>query len=202
MTIAKWARDEKRILGASVFFAHAPEELRSSGLIFLTLAFQLAQSNCQYNHALYAALQKGRDIVSADLEKQFVGLFQRPLSACDGEQPILIALDALDALDECEDYLTLERNLLRSDVIQSGAPKLRVLITSTRDWIMKVGFQEQEGGVYHEELILYDLAHNDIQTYLEAEFAKLSSCGVPKIPKNWPSQEQFSKLHQQSGKTL
>jgi len=189
-----------------MFFGYA--DLRGLDLVPSTIAFQLAQLNLQYKRALYDALQEDRNIAaSPNLEEQFNGLVRRPLSACEGKQPILIVLDALDQYLQAHNVLKMLHDLFDSDNIGSGGLKLCVLISSTSNSSVSgafVAFKSEKTD--YEEVALdgidENLMRNDIRLYLESEFTKLSSCDLPKLPKDWPPQEQFSKLHQQSGKTL
>lgn len=191
------------ILGASFFFSHDVEELSDPSLVFPTLAFQLAQFDSQYKHALYDILKEDILIASANLETQFEGLFHRPLSACHGDRHILIMLDALDECSREEDVKTMLQILLHSNVLLSGGLKLRFLITSRPEPHIHFVFAKRDGEEQHEKFILHDidanLARDDIRTFLKAEFAKFPSLDLPELPPIWPPPEQFDLLLNRCG---
>ncbi len=201
-TIAKWAREEKGILGGSFFFARDVKELSDPALVFSTLAFQLAQFDPHYKRALYDVLQEDKLVTSAILETQFSGLILRPLSRCHVQRRILIVLDAIDECSREDDVDTILRSLLHS--IGSACPNLRILIASRPDAHIRHIFLPPDGEDHHEKFVLHDidddLARNDIQTYLKEEFAKFASRDLPKLPKDWPPPEQFNRLLDHCGK--
>lgn len=193
MTIAKWARAQADILGASFFFSRADHQLSSPRLVFSMLASQLAQFDERYKRALYDVLRADNGIGSANLQSQFDNLVLKPLSACDRERRVLIVIDALNECSPEKDVQEMLRILLCSDVAssESGGPKLRILIASRPEAHIRFVFTAQGGKGHHEQVVLHDiddkLARDDIQRYLKTEFAKFPSRDLPKPPENWPS---------------
>ncbi len=206
MTVAEWARDEK-ILGGSFFFARDVSELNNPALVFATLASQLAQLDqfdSHYKHALYNVLQEDRYVASANLAMQFDGLIRRPLSACQGGQPILIMLDALDECSPENDVKEMLRVMLQLDS-RLGGRRLRIFVTSRPEAHIRFVFTSPVGEGHHAKVVLHDIdakiARNDIQTYLKAEFAEMMSGSrdLPPLPANWPSTSEFDKLLNRCG---
>ncbi|KLO12413.1 hypothetical protein SCHPADRAFT_853922, partial [Schizopora paradoxa] len=126
MTIAKWA-NENGILGGSFFFVRDAIQLSDPGLLFPSLAAQLARFDPEYKVALYDVLFDDPDTATANLQKQFDELIRKPLAACCIKRPILLVLDALD---ECAPADSMLRLLLQCDTLNQRGPELRILITS------------------------------------------------------------------------
>jgi len=117
--------DEKNLLGASFFCSN--KGCRDVRSIFPSLAKTLAYRHAAFRAALVVALSRHPDPLGLDLKDQFQELILKPAKAgLSGNDPIIIAIDALD---ECDDQKATE--MLLCIILESklGVP-LRFFATS------------------------------------------------------------------------
>ncbi|KLO12393.1 hypothetical protein SCHPADRAFT_998146 [Schizopora paradoxa] len=205
-TVADWAREQK-ILGANFFFARDVAELNTPARVFPTLAFQLAQFDERYKRALFKALEEDKDVQSAKLEVQFDKLIRTPFEACLGERAILVMLDALDECSSEADVKDMLQVLLRCGSIgKAGGPRIRIFVTSRPEAHIRFMFKRVGVKNSHEKVVLHEMddsiARNDIQTFLQDEFAKITSgtYDLPPTLSDWPGREEFDALLASCGK--
>jgi NACHT domain len=196
-TIAERAQD-KAMLGASFFFSRNYAPLRDPGLVFPTLAFQLAQSDKQFKDVIVEALQQDPRVEDKELLVQFQGLILTPLLKINpSPQPTLIVLDALD---ECEEKGAVE--ILRL-LLSSGTriPFLRFLITSRPEPHISAVFAQTPDLA---KTILHDVEvsviQQDIRIYISTELAKISQKFDPPMRADWATEAEMNSLVEKSGK--
>lgn len=108
--------DALGILGGSFFFSRDDARLKSNSLFFSTLAYQLSVFNEAFAEKIGHALKslKTLDAVTKSPVNQLEKLIIEPLEYFNGtSRPVVIVVDALD---ECEDFETLEGEDWRRDI--------------------------------------------------------------------------------------
>ncbi len=195
-TIAEWVREGNGILGGSFLITYDKDDSYYSWSIIPSLASQLAQSDPHFARSLYGVLKEENDLLLTNVNSQFEGFIRKPLTAYQGERPILMMLnlDVFSISDDVKEILLL----LLQFAVTSGGPKLHILITS----ITPALCHDLTRTLRLTNAVLYDfkleenIAYNDMRTYLKAKLAR--SHHYP----DWPSQEDFDKLVEQCGKSL
>ncbi|KLO12427.1 hypothetical protein SCHPADRAFT_419928 [Schizopora paradoxa] len=201
-SVAEWALKEK-ILGANFFFARDIAELNGPSLVFSTLSYELSRFDAEFKRALYEVLYEDSRVPFSNLETQFEKLICRPFAACRGKRPILVMLDALD---ECaEDAGILLRLFLKYKAESAEVPNLRIFITSRPETRIRSVLYQPTSEKHFDKFILHDIdartVREDIQTYLDLEFSKITSGTLGShIPPDWPAQDDRTALLDLCGK--
>lgn len=178
--------DANGTLGASFFFPGAPNE--PSGLIFPTLAFQLAHKYPNFRSTLIPYLQSNPDITHESLKIQAEKLIMKPLQFANVTTVIIV-----DALDECKEKKSSSAIVTVLGNIVAQMPKVKLFITSKPDPQIRSLFY----GLRHitEVCVLHgiasDIINSDIQVFLEHELSRLAK---ERGLDNWPTAEQLDLL--------
>ncbi len=140
-------------------------------------------------------LQNFKSIAAKELAIQYHYLIRHPLSLCKDQRPTLIVLDALDECSSKNDVKVILNLLLGKDEEGSTRTKLRVLVASRPEAHIRSVFYPT-GAEYRAQVVLHDIDESvvriDIQTYLKAEFSRLTyEFG---LPKEWASEKEFERL--------
>jgi NACHT domain len=166
-----------RSLGASFFFSKTEgEELRHAGLFVTTLVDQLAHELQPLKAHIVDAHKKIRSVPDLSLSEQWSQLVLQPLASLNKTSPQPhIACIVVDALDECrndEDVSLIPQLLSKLPV--SGAVRLRVLVTSRPERVIRDGFKDLPDTVL-ESLELHNISptivDRDISTFVAHELA-------------------------------
>jgi NACHT domain len=196
-TIAEGSRT-KGTLGASFFFSRSDRPLRDPGLVFPTLAFQLAHSDNEFKHVIVEALRQEPTAGHKGLLSQLEELILTPLLRVDPHRlPTLIILDALDECDE-EGAADILR-LLFSHAIR--IPFLRILITSRPQPYLSSVFNKVPNlakTVLHD--IEASIVQQDIHFYISTELAKIPEKLDLPMPAVWTTEAERNLLVEKSGK--
>ena len=200
-TIAKTVADRclaNETLGASFFFCSSDVASRrrddtlrnhdNPGVLFPTLAFQLAQKHPEVRSILVPYLQSDPDIVHKSPKTQVEGLIIKPLQAAGIAMVIVI-----DALDECKDTECSSEILSALERVVTEAPNVKFFITSRPEPQIKCRFRRLTD--ITEVFGLRDTTpppnNNDIRVFLEHELSELA---IRRELKNWPTAKQLDLL--------
>jgi len=190
-------------LGASFFFCSSDVASRkrddtlknhdNPGVLFPTLAFQLAQKYPKVRSILVPYLQSDPDIVHKSPMSQVEELIIKPLQAAEVAMVIVI-----DALDECKDTESSSEILSALERVVSEAPNVRFFITSRPEPQIKCCFGRLMN--ITEAFALRDTAphpnNNDIRIFLGHELSELATRKNLKI---WPTEKQLDLLCDRAG---
>ena len=177
-------------LGAS-FFCSSDATLRNHGdpgIVFPTLAFQLAQKYTDVRSTLVRHLRYNPDIAHESLESQAEKLLVEPLQAADVATVIVI-----DGLDECKDKESSSAIVSALGSIAVQVPKTKFFITSRPDPLIKGGCRRLDSITHVSALhdIAPQLVDNDIRLFLKHELSELAA---RKGLDNWPTATQLDLL--------
>ncbi|KAK8234075.1 hypothetical protein HDK90DRAFT_511830 [Phyllosticta capitalensis] len=183
-TVAERANDDGFAVG-SFFFRRGDDALGKSDKFVTTIVRELAvhPALCEiFDHAL----SKPNDVAIRDLEHQWQRLIKEPLA----ERKDLRILLVIDALDECEDYMTAKGLFdILSENQNLQIPGLKVFVTARDEpWIPHT-HQAQALGKIQEDII-----EGDIRRYFEDECAKLKRLGSRIGSFQWLGQTQIEQL--------
>ncbi|KAF9784564.1 hypothetical protein BJ322DRAFT_1109280 [Thelephora terrestris] len=185
-TIAKTVAercDAVGVLGASFFFPGDPKD--DHGLIFPTLAFQLAHKYAAFRFAFLPHLRLNPDLGHKSLNKQVEKLIIGPLQSVKDTMVIVI-----DGLDECKSPPEVLSELER---IVNRVPTVKFFITSRPEPRIKHHFARQ--GCTAESRVVYNAAQDtidgDIRVFLKH---KLSRLAADRSMDNWPTAAQLDLL--------
>ncbi|KJA14825.1 hypothetical protein HYPSUDRAFT_80696 [Hypholoma sublateritium FD-334 SS-4] len=199
MTLSKNAH-ELELLGGSFFFSRGDKASSDPGLVFPTLAFQLAQYDSDFKQTLGNVLDNnpsyGYDSAQIQLDKLIIS----PLR--DSQLRRKSLLFVIDALDECshkeKTVELLQLILAYSNRFPSG---LRVFITSRPENHIRSIFN-QEHNV--DKIVLHDIeasiVRNDIYLYLKEELTRLPKRLAVRVGPNWPKEDDLQALVEKSGR--
>jgi len=182
----------KGTLGASFFCSGnvAPRwGYDNPGIVFPTLAHQLAQKYPEVRSSLLGYLKSDHEIACKSLETQAEKLIIRPLQSANVATVIVI-----DAFDECKGEQSPFTILSVLESIVEQAPKVKFFITSRPEPLIECGFGRPE--CVADVFTLHNTAshlinNNDIRVYLEHE---LSGLAAQKEPGNYPTAPQLDLL--------
>ena len=174
-------------LGAS-FFCSSLRNHGDPGIIFPTLAFQLAQKYANVRSTLIRHLQDNPDIAHESLETQAKELIIEPLKSADIPMVIVI-----DALDEFKDKRSSSMVIPVLENIVRQVPKTKFFITSRPEPLIKGGFRRLECVTRVSALhdIAPQLIDNDIRLFLKHELSELATQWSLD---NWPTPAQLDLL--------
>lgn len=200
-TVAEFADNEK-VLGGSFFLSRGDDALSNSGLVFPTLAFQLAQTNLALKSAIGAALEPDSSLGDKKATIQFENLIIKPLREQDNESRILLFV--IDALDECSSREG-GKEILQLILARSGSLKSRIcfLISSRPDDHIRVVFKRAQPQNY-SAVVLHNLEESvlldDIRKFLRAKVTEIPFDLDVEVEDGWPSESDLESLVAKSGK--
>ncbi|KAL4977899.1 hypothetical protein BDW66DRAFT_149628 [Aspergillus desertorum] len=194
-TVAQILRDKGQ-LGATFFFKRGEGNRGNARYLVSTITRQLVIRYRQLVPDILAVVENDPDISSKNLSEQFDKLFLRPLLKLRSSQPItiVIVIDALDALDECDredDIQVIVRLLLSARDTESV--RLRIFLTSRPNLPIRLGFKQNNN---HKDVVLHELLRpvieHDIQLFLRYKLSEIQR--ERSLPPDWPGQECIEKL--------
>lgn len=195
-TVAEWCH-EREYLGASFFCSRDSAECSNVGLVFPTIARQLAQHNTEFNERLIEAMVADRDIQTAAVSRQLKHLIVDPWKRLFHSHTCVIVIDALDECRDSEATSVILAALAR--YITELAP-LKFLITSRPVHNVVGGFRGTGLGTSTQHLVLHEIpvesTEKDIRTYLEKNLARISA--TYQVTSPWPSTCAISSLVQKA----
>jgi NACHT domain len=142
-TVAQSFR-QKGLLGASFFFKRGEGDRGNATRSFPTIAIQLVDQVRPLAPYIARAIEADRTISTKSLKEQFDKLLLQPLLQLEScGQPILSVAIVIDALDECEQEKDIGTVLrLLSCVKKAGSIRLRILVTSRPELLIRLGFKK------------------------------------------------------------
>ena len=193
---------EDGLLGASFFFKRGRGDRSHAGLLFPTIARQLADLFPDLAHAIAAAIDKDSLLCDRYLTVQFDKLLLEPFQRLERDSfqkaGIVLVIDALDECDKGESIKTIL--LLLSRVEAATSVRLRVFVTSRPELPVELGFKKMSGDLHHDVRLEVaqggSIAH-DIQVFFENQFSKIrdeSALQVDELPANWPGDDKICTL--------
>jgi len=199
-TAAEYAANDKA-LGASFFFSRDEDNRKTAKYLFTTLAYHLAYHYPVIAERINKILEGDPEVAERDPIQQFNRLIARPLQApIDGENPIILIIDALDECEENDAETIL--SLLAQEVPRIA--RLRVLITARPEPHIRSIFVQDRS---HHQFRLHDIDRTiveaDIRSYLEFRLsAEQVRRALPDLrsPIWQPTKEQMEILVGMSGK--
>lgn len=200
-TVAQKLHDDG-LLGASFFFNRGRADRSHAGLLFPTIAGQLADLFPDLAHAIAAAIDQDSRLCDKHFTVQFDNILLKPLQRLKRDSfrnsgVILV----VDALDECENKKSIKTMLLLlSKIADITSVRLRIFVTSRPELPVELGFRTMSGDLHHdvrlEEAQEGSIAH-DIQVFYEDQFSKIRDATLYKIdelPAQWPGDENIGLL--------
>jgi len=185
-TVAEWCSANGK-LGASFFFSGDAtwQSHDNPGLLFPTLAFQLANKYPEVRSALIPHLRSNPDIAHQSFESQAEKLIIKPLHSV-GVSTVIV----VDALDECQDKETLPAILSAlASIVKTS--KVKFFITS-RPFPPIKGLKDiARTSSLHDTDHDTQLFNDDIRHFLTHELSGLST---RKGLKNWPTAKLLDRL--------
>src|SRR5258707_12888547 len=183
---------------ASFFFARNNDALSNAKLFVTSIAFRLAEIFPKFMETVSNVLKADGTLPSKSLDTQFTYLFFRPLQSLGLNQPLVLAVDALDECDP-KDAQTILNSMISHC---ARIPMLRILITSRPENHITSVFKRAHNV---EKVILHDIdsgvVTQDIQHYLEWQLKTIHEQDeFPSIPSSWPSQIDLKALVHKAGK--
>lgn len=195
-TVAEWCH-ERKYLGASFFCSRDSAECSNVGLVFPTIARQLAQHNSEFNNRLVEVMTTDRDIQSAAVARQLKHLIVDPLKRSFHSGTCVIIIDALD---ECRDSEATSVILAALARYIAELEPLKFLITSRPVHNVSAGFRGTGLGASTQHLVLHEIpmesTERDIRIYLEKNLTRISA--IYQITSPWPPTSAISLLVQKS----
>ncbi|OQE36875.1 hypothetical protein PENCOP_c011G00746 [Penicillium coprophilum] len=195
-TVAKSFK-EANSLGASFFFKRGEEDRANATKLVPTIARQITKLVPQLISCIQKEIYDDYDIATKGLKEQFDKLLLRPLLQLDlSTFTIQNLVIVIDALDECEVDNDTRLLLQLLPLLQnSSSLRLRILITSRPEFLIRLGFSEIANQDY-EVLILHEIPEraieNDISLFLQHRLSKIRR--ERSLPIDWPSDSDSHKL--------
>ena len=177
--------NEGECLGASFFFSRGRGDLGHAGMLFTTLAAQLANTLPALRPYICRAIAEKFNISQQGLAEQWKSLIFQPLSNLNKvlHQPQIFGL-VIDALDECEDEEDIRlilRLLAQAKTLESV--QLRIFVTSRPETPIRLGFYSIPEGS-HQDYILHNISPSivdyDISVFYRHELQTAwKKCDLP-----------------------
>ena len=182
-TIAERA-DGRGILGGSFFFSRSDHELSNIGLLFPSLAHQLAYHHVTYLSSIADAIERVSDLGTRDVITQFNNLFRDPLTRSTHKPTVLLLV--LDALDEALHEEPVRRVL--QFLLSVDTPfTLRIFLTSRPEAHIRLVFDNDK---HHSRCVLHNIedsiVEGDIRRFLEFRLSAIPKDRGITLP-DWPS---------------
>ena len=199
--------DEAGFLGASFFFKRGREDRSHAGLIFPTIARQLADRFPDMRNVIIAALDNDSLLCERDLAEQYKKLLLQPLQSnfqiSISPRNVIVVIDALDECDSDDDIKAILYHLSKIDSVTSI--RLMIFVTSRPELPVELGFRKMSGNLHIdvrlEEAQAISIAR-DISIFYESEFAKVrenSSQDIEPLPIEWPGKDRIQRLVELAG---
>lgn len=192
-------------LGGSFFFSKRRAELTNAAQLFTTLASQLTEVLPDLKRYVTSAIKEKKDIGGKGLTQQWEQLIFLPLSKlddklCKGLYPSFALVFVIDALDECEADQDLREILpLLGQLKSLKIIRLRVLVTSRPENLLRGRFTRMPDAVHHDEELHKVAAvrngqddRDDITKLFEHEMDILRK-EIP-LEGDWPGKDNMKRL--------
>ncbi|KAG8720878.1 hypothetical protein FRC09_008845 [Ceratobasidium sp. 395] len=170
-------------LGASFFCSQRLPECRDVNKIVPSISYRLSLFSIPFRHALARVLRDDKDAHNRPLQKQFDGLFVKPLRETMDTFPNDVVI-VVDALDECEDQGGVAKVITTLLSHATGLP-VKFFVTSRPEPKIVDQMRKEEAEGTRLELRLHELkstiVQQDITTYL---VAKLAPAGLSDVELN------------------
>jgi hypothetical protein len=194
--------DDDGLLGASFFFKRGRAGRSHAGLLFPTIARQLADLFPAIARAIAASLDQDSLLCDRYLSTQFDRLLLQPLRKVDPTSlPSAGVVLVIDALDECDNSESIRTTLLLlSKVEEITSIRLRIFVTSRPQLPVELGFKDMSGDLHHDvrlEVAQEVSIEHDIRVFYEHQFSeirKLSLLQDDELPAEWPGEQSTRAL--------
>lgn len=194
--------DDDGLLGASFFFKRGRADRSHAGLLFPTIARQLADLFPDLAHAIAAAIDQDSLLCDRYLPVQFDNLLLEPLQRLERDKfqntSVVLVIDALDECDKGESIKTMLFLLSKVEAITSV--RLRIFVTSRPELPVELGFRKMSGDLHDDvrlEVAQEGSIANDIKVFFENQFSEIrdaSSLQIDELPPQWPGDENIDLL--------
>jgi len=178
-------------LGASFFCSRDFEDRSNLGLIFPTLAVQLARNYAEFRSTFIPLVQSDPGIAYDSLCNQMEELIVQPL-----RESAISTVIVIDALDECKDEEPASAILSVLGRFVSDVPKVKFFLTGRPEPRIREGFRLPLLAAKTDVFVLHDvrpgLINNDIRLFFEHSFLELAR--HRRELDNWPAKEQLDLL--------
>lgn len=186
---------EDGVLAASFFFVRGRGELAQAGLLFTTLAAQIAQHIPAVKQHMIDVVHSDPDIASKNRTTQWKKLILEPLQKVIKAPTVLVIV--IDALDECDNENDI-KGIIRAlaDANTSDRVHLRIIVTSRPETPIRLGLGRTPTIVHHD-LVLHDVPREivdaDICLFLYDFFEDIKQSQIW-LGENWPSIDVVNHL--------
>ncbi|KIM76782.1 hypothetical protein PILCRDRAFT_12493 [Piloderma croceum F 1598] len=186
--------DERKCLGAFVFFNRDVEERRQPSSVFRTMAHQLGLFDRRIGTTIAEIIETTSNITQMTIPRQFTHLVVNPLlSLPRSENPIVIILDALDECGNASGREGLLATLVTKSIDLPS--KIRIIITSRKEPDIMTAFMAKPH-ILVQELELTS-PHNveDIEAFLRHRMStiRLRNSFLQSMH-NWPEDDKIHAL--------
>lgn len=194
--------DGDSLLGASFFFKRGHAGRSHAGLLFPTIARQLADLFPAIARAIAASLDQDSLLCDRYLSTQFDHLLLQPLRKVDpiSVPPAGVVL-VIDALDECDNSESIRTTLLLlSRVEEITSIRLRIFVTSRPELPVELGFMNMSGDLHHDvrlEVAQEVSIEHDIRVFYEYQFSEIRKSSLlqgDELPAEWPGEQSTRAL--------
>ncbi|KAI3618310.1 vegetative incompatibility protein het-e-1 [Moniliophthora roreri] len=193
-------------LAASFFFSRAHAERSSAMRLFPTIAYQLTTHDPRLKHAVLQALQKDSSIPDLSPKEQLERLIVQPIMSLrepvTGACPTRIII--IEALDECDDYMSILECLTTTLILRPHLFKL--IVTSRPESEIQEFFSQSTHSSLVQSLVLSQFdARADIRLYLESSFDSIRKrhrrrMNTVQPSEEWPPRAVVDRLvHESAG---
>jgi hypothetical protein len=195
-TIARELR-EKCILGASFFFRRGGGDVAHAGMLFTSIAKQLARVSPELEKLICQSIKNDPDIATKGRGEQWTALIGRPLSQAkqsDTPKKLVILLDALDECDSDNDMKGIIASLSEARAISANT--VRIILTSRPETPIRLGFTKLPV-ICHRDLILHDQPRKEVEADLRLfYYDRFSEIRDQKhwLPEDWPGVDAINQL--------
>jgi len=194
--------DDDGLFGASFFFKRGRAGRSHAGLLFPTIARQLADLFPAIARAIAASLDQDSLLCDRYLSTQFDRLLLQPLRKVDPTSlPSAGVVLVIDALDECDNSESIKTTLLLlSKAEEITSIRLRIFVTSRPELPVELGFKNMSGDLHHDvrlEVAQEVSIEHDIRVFYEHQFSEIrksSSLQDDELPADWPGEQSTRVL--------
>jgi hypothetical protein len=189
---------ESKHLGASAFVSR-PNGRNDSQRLFITIAYQLAVHIDDYCTFITEKLGRDPELVNKGMKEQFKSFIVEPFvekKIGAGSEPWGILLDGLDELDEHRSQREIIRLIADFVLEHPDVPLLWVIASRPEPHICDTFDEETVAAAYQKQYIPANSKEScrDVERFLRASMERIQKDFPRTVPKQWPSEEQFSSL--------
>lgn len=194
--------DARGMLGASFFFNRVEGDRSGISKLFTTIAFQLSIHDGQVAKQVISAIDNDPALPTKQSKDQFDKLIVGPLRSSYSMDNKAVIVIVLDALDECSNHNDARNVINLFSRARIFGMRLRVLITSRPELLLRLGFNEANGT--YQSMDLSDTPtitiQQDIARYFRTELARIRTeynarvADDRRLPENWPGDRHAQDL--------